>query len=350
MPAIEVTGLTKRYGTARAVSNLSFSVNEGEVVGFLGPNGAGKSTTMNILTGYLSASAGRVRIGGYDILERPRAAKALIGYLPEQPPLYLDMTAWEYLCFVLRLKRLDKKGAGSEHILDVSERTGIGDVLGRKLGNLSKGYRQRVGLAQALLGEPPVLILDEPTVGLDPRQIIEIRDLIRELGKKHTVILSSHILTEVQAVCPRILIIGGGILLADGAPDALPGSLAGENRLIARIEGPAEMVAALLRGLDGVESVEAADGDGGSANWTITHKQGADVRRALFFALAKRGWPLLSLHGGKRTLEEIFLTLTANAAATADADEAGSADADEAGPADADEAGPASDRDGDTTD
>ncbi|MCI8497016.1 MAG: ABC transporter ATP-binding protein, partial [Clostridiales bacterium] len=211
---IEVCHLTRRYGRHCAVNDLSFSVKEGEILGFLGPNGAGKTTTMNILTGYLSATEGTVSIGGHDILDHPKEAKRCIGYLPEIPPLYPDMTALEYLSFLFDLKKV--KLPKKEHLKEVCRLTRIEDVSGRLIAHLSKGYRQRVGLAQALLGNPPVLILDEPTVGLDPRQIIEIRDLIRELGKTHTVILSSHILPEIQATCKRILILHEGRLVADG--------------------------------------------------------------------------------------------------------------------------------------
>jgi len=308
---IEVKELTKRYGVKYAVENVSFSVGEGEVLGLLGPNGAGKSTIMNIITGYLSATDGTVTIGGYDILEHPAKAKSQIGYLPEQPPLYLDMTVEEYLHFCFRLKKL--KGNKKQHIAQVCERVGIEDVFGRKIGNLSRGYRQRVGLAQALLGSPPILILDEPTVGLDPRQITDIRNLIKELGKEHTVILSSHILSEVQAICPRVAVIHQGHIIADGSPHTLAHSMAGGNRLYARIDGPKEPVRRMLEQIAGVEKVEELGPREGAFEWAIYPKEGVDVRRPLFFALSRNRWPLLSLQDNEMSLEEIFLALTAQA-------------------------------------
>ena len=233
---IEVKHLTKKYGDKFALKDVSFTVEPGQVLGFLGPNGAGKSTTMNILTGYLSATEGQAIIGGHDILEEPMEAKRLIGYLPEQPPLYLDMTVKEYLEFVYELKKttLPKQ----QHLKEVCDVVKITDVYGRIIKHLSKGYRQRVGLAQALIGNPDVLILDEPTVGLDPKQIIDIRNLIRGLAERHTVILSSHILPEVQAVCDRILVINKGQIVADGTPDNLSAQLSGDHKLMVRIEGP----------------------------------------------------------------------------------------------------------------
>ena len=233
---IEVKNLTKRYGTNVALDNVSFSVEEGKILGFLGPNGAGKSTTMNIITGYLSSTEGTVTVGGYDILENPNEAKKLIGYLPELPPLYMDMTVKEYLNFMYDLKKVTLPR--EKHIQEICRLVKIQNVYKRLIGNLSKGYKQRVGIAQALLGNPPVLILDEPTVGLDPKQIIEIRRLIKDLGRNHTVILSSHILPEVQAVCERVIIINNGKLVADGATDRLAHDLSADHRLIIRVAGP----------------------------------------------------------------------------------------------------------------
>ena len=226
---VEVKNLTKRYGVNMALNNVSFKVEEGTIVGFLGPNGAGKSTTMNIVTGYLSATSGEVTVSGKNTLDEPNEVKKLIGYLPEQPPLYLDMTVKEYLNFMYELKKV--KLPREKHIKEICQLTKIDNVYDRLIGNLSKGYRQRVGIAQALLGNPPVLILDEPTVGLDPKQIIEIRTLIKNLGRNHTVILSSHILPEVQAVCERILVINNGRIVADGATDTLAHDLSPDHRL-----------------------------------------------------------------------------------------------------------------------
>ena len=308
---IEVKGLTKRYGVKYAVEDVSFSVGEGEILGLLGPNGAGKSTIMNIITGYLSATDGTVTVGGYDILEHPGKAKAHIGYLPEQPPLYLDMTVEEYLSFSFQLKKLRlNKG---EHIREVCQKVGIEEVQSRRIGNLSRGYRQRVGLAQALLGSPPVLILDEPTVGLDPRQITDIRNLIKNLGKQHTIILSSHILPEVQAVCPRVVMIHQGHIIADGSPHSLANSMTVGRRLYARIDGPKEQVRSLLEQIAGVEEVEELGPREGAFEWAILPKEEADVRRPLFFALSRKRWPLLFLQDNEMSLEEVFLALTARA-------------------------------------
>ncbi len=308
---IEVKELTKRYGVKYAVEDVSFSVGEGEVLGLLGPNGAGKSTIMNIITGYLSATAGTVTVGGYDILEHPAKAKSHIGYLPEQPPLYLDMTVEEYLNFSFQLKKLRlNKG---EHTTEVCQKVGIEEVRGRRIGNLSRGYRQRVGLAQALLGSPPVLILDEPTVGLDPLQITDIRNLIKDLGRQHTIILSSHILPEVQAVCPRVVMIHQGHIIADGSPHSLASSMSEGRRLYARIDGPKEQVRSLLQQISGVEGVEELGPREGAFEWAILPKEGADVRRPLFFALSRKRWPLLFLQDNEMSLEEVFLALTARA-------------------------------------
>ena len=297
---IEVKNLTKKYGNHTAVDNISLEIRENEVLGFLGPNGAGKSTTMNMITGFLSATSGTVLVGGADILLDPLRARRQIGYLPEVPPLYKDMTAWEYLSFVHGLKRCpqDKKA----HIQEVSRRVGITQILHRLIGNLSKGYQQRVGLAQALLGDPPVLILDEPTVGLDPAQIVEIRDLIRELGRQHTVILSTHILPEAQLVCSRIVMIQNGRLAADGPAESLTGS---PGRLSAEIRGAPEQVLPLLRTVRGV-SEAWEDGEG---RFLIQPEAGEDVREALFYALADARMPLVGLRDSQGSLEQAFLRI-----------------------------------------
>ncbi len=305
---IEVKHLTKKYGDKFALKDVSFTVEPGQVLGFLGPNGAGKSTTMNILTGYLSATEGQAIIGGHDILEEPMEAKRLIGYLPEQPPLYLDMTVKEYLEFVYELKKttLPKQ----QHLKEVCDVVKITDVYGRIIKHLSKGYRQRVGLAQALIGNPDVLILDEPTVGLDPKQIIDIRNLIRGLAERHTVILSSHILPEVQAVCDRILVINKGQIVADGTPDNLSAQLSGDHKLMVRIEGPENDVAKLLSSLPNVISVKKlGKRDVGVYEYAVESRTGTDVRKEMFLRLADRRWPLLSSRSSELTLEDIFLQL-----------------------------------------
>ena len=300
---IEVTNLCKRYGGVKAVDGVSFTAESGEVVGLLGPNGAGKSTTMNIITGYLGATSGDVLIDGVDILETPKAAKAKIGYLPELPPLYQDMTVQRYLEFVFDLKkvRLPKK----EHVSEVMEVVKISDVAGRVIRNLSKGYRQRVGLAGALMGNPPVLILDEPTVGLDPKQIIDIRKLIKSLGKKHTIIFSSHVLSEVSAVCDRIVMINNGKIVADAKTDELSEAVSGSGVLILEAEGSASAVRDAVSSVDGVTRVTAK-----GKTYTVEYESGRDVRRGIFNALAKAGCPILMMRPGGLTLEESFLKLT----------------------------------------
>ncbi len=306
---IDVQNLTKNYGTHCAVDHISFHVNEGEILGFLGPNGAGKSTTMNMLTGYLSSTDGAVKIGGYDILEEPNAAKANIGYLPEQPPLYMDMTVREYLDFMYELKKCTLPRA--QHIAEICKIMKIDHVYGRLIKNLSKGYRQRVGMAQALIGNPPVLILDEPTVGLDPSQIVEIRALIKALGKKHTVILSSHILPEVEAVCDRLVIISNGRIVADDTADNLIRNYSSDRRLMLRVAGPAFEVEKLIHGIEGVKSVHPLTShESGTTDFAIELKEGADIRYALFNKLAENKFPLLSSRSMERSLEDIFMTLT----------------------------------------
>ncbi len=306
---IEVKNLTKRYGSHLAVNNISFEVKEGEILGFLGPNGAGKSTTMNILTGYLSSTEGTVKINGFDVLEDPQNAKASIGYLPEHPPLYLDMTVREYLNFMYDLKKCTLPR--EPHIAEICRLMKITDVYGRLIKNLSKGYRQRVGFAQALIGNPPVLILDEPTVGLDPNQIIEIRTLIKKLGKKHTVILSSHILPEIQAVCDRIVIISKGEIVANDTAAALSDRYSDDHSLQVRVAGPETEVKTLLEKVSGVERVAVlGEKERGTVDFAIYPKEGVDVRRDMFDRLAARSWPIFSLQSMQMTLEDIFITLT----------------------------------------
>ena len=306
---IEVKNLTKRYGSHCAVNNISFQVGEGEILGFLGPNGAGKSTTMNILTGYLSATEGTVVINGHDILDEPNEAKANIGYLPEQPPLYPDMTVREYLDFMYDLKKcaLPRK----RHITEICKVMKIENVYGRLIKNLSKGYKQRVGMAQALIGNPPVLILDEPTVGLDPNQIIEIRSLIKTLGKHHTVILSSHILPEIEAVCDRIVVINNGKIVADDTAEALSAKVSEDRRLLVSIAGPQNEVADLIAGINGVEKVNSLGAKGaGVYEFAIEAAEGVDIRRDLFTRLAQKEWPLLASKSQALSLEDIFINLT----------------------------------------
>lgn len=308
---IEVKNLTKKYGSHTAVDNISFEVHEGEILGFLGPNGAGKSTTMNILTGYLSATHGTVSINGHDILEEPNEAKANIGYLPEQPPLYPDMTVREYLNFMFDLKKCPLPR--QRHIAEICKVLKIEDVYGRLIRNLSKGYKQRVGFAQALIGNPPVLILDEPTVGLDPNQIVEIRTLIKMLGKHHTIILSSHILSEIEAVCDRIVIINRGQIVADDTAAALSANISEDSRLIVSVAGPAKEVSALISGIRGVSKVSyEGSHEAGVHEFAIETEEGADIRRDLFTRLAQRNWPLLTSSSRAMSLEDIFVKLTMN--------------------------------------
>ena len=306
---IEVKNLCKSYGSKLAVDNISFSAAESEILGFLGPNGAGKSTTMNILTGYLSSSGGQALINGVDILEDPVAAKKDIGYLPELPPLYLDMTVMEYLNFVYDLKKC--KLPRRSHLAEICSLVKITDVTKRVIRNLSKGYRQRVGLAQALVGNPKVLILDEPTVGLDPKQIIEIRTLIKKLGKNHTVILSSHILSEVQAVCDRIVVINKGKLVANDTTENLSHNLSADHKLTVQIEGPVKEVQALLTAIpDMVEVHVNRTIEKTVTEYELNAKEGADVRREVFKRMAERSYPILLMRSSELTLEEIFLKLT----------------------------------------
>jgi ABC-2 type transport system ATP-binding protein len=307
---IEVTNVTKRYGTHTAVDDVSFRVEAGEVVGFLGPNGAGKSTTMNIITGFLSATDGTVTVDGIDVLEDPIGAKRTLGYLPELPPLYVDMTVRDYLRFVARVKGVDR-GERDDANEQIMRSVGIEHVADRMIRNLSKGYRQRVGLGQALVGDPKALILDEPTIGLDPHQIIEMRDLVRTLGEQRTVILSSHILPEVSAVCERIIIISHGKIVASDTAENLGKALAGTGRLSMRIKGTADAAQAALGAVAGVESVRVTGQSEATGTVDLEVDTGqADPREAIFYALAKAKLPLFGMRSLEVTLEEIFLQLT----------------------------------------
>ena len=308
---ITVEHLTKRYGSVTAVDDISFTLETGHIYGFLGPNGAGKSTTMNIMTGCLAASAGEVTIDGHDIFEDARQAKRLIGYLPEIPPLYTDETPWEYLCFVAQAKGIPAKQIPDEVARVVAE-TRLDEMAGRLIRNLSKGYRQRVGIAQALLGSPPYIILDEPTVGLDPLQIIEIRDLIRQLGEKHTVILSSHILSEVQAICESVLIIAHGKLVAFDTPQNLEKMLTAAGRMTLCAEATPDQVQGLLAGVREVTGCEVqADEAAGGCRAELTLQGDANAAaRAIFLAFAKAGRPILQMTPVRADLENIFIELT----------------------------------------
>lgn len=307
---IEVTNLVKDYGNHHAVKEISFTVGEGQIVGLLGPNGAGKSTTMNIMTGYISSTSGTVKIGGYDILEQPLQAKKRIGYLPEIPPLYEEMTVEEYLDFVCSLKGIRKKKDRKENIDEVSEAVKISDVKGRLIRNLSKGYKQRVGLAQALIGNPPLLILDEPTVGLDPNQIIEIRALIKKLGEKHTIILSSHILSEVNAICDYVLIIDQGKLVAEDTPEHLSEHFADKNRILLSVKGEREQIEEALEASEYIASYEVTGEYDGVLDVTAETEGTEDIRDALFFEFADKKLPIVKMEMETLSLEEVFLKLT----------------------------------------
>ncbi len=308
---IRAENLTKRYGKHIAIDTLNFTIEKGEILGFLGPNGAGKTTAMNIITGYLSSTEGSVYVDDMDVLEHPIEVKKKIGYLPEQPPLYLDMTVEEYLTFAGQIKLIDKNELrrNLEKIYDLVK---IADVKGRLIKNLSKGYKQRVGLGQALLGNPEILILDEPTVGLDPTQIIEIRNLIKELREDHTIVLSSHILPEVSAVCERVLIINQGIIVASDTPGNLSKRLLGANRLSLRVGGEKEAIQKAVGSVDGIESaeVEPSRDEAGTCDVVIVAEKEKDIRSEVFFALSKARCPILIMRPMDLTLEDIFLHLT----------------------------------------
>ncbi|NLL76988.1 MAG: ABC transporter ATP-binding protein [Clostridiales bacterium] len=308
---IEVENLVKKYGNHTAVDHLNFHVEKGQIYGFLGPNGAGKSTTMNIMTGYLAATQGSVKINGYDILTNPEEAKKCIGYLPEFPPLYPEMTVYEYLKFVAELKKIPKQDRRKQ-IEEVMDMTMIADVSGRLIKNLSKGYKQRVGLAQAILGYPELIILDEPTVGLDPKQIIEIRDLIRKLGENHTVILSSHILSEVSAVCDHIMIISGGKLVASDSPEGLQKLQSKTVELKISVLGKKEEVQAILQNIAGIKEITYIEGeDKDVVEISISTSSDTDISREVGTALAQNKVPVIAMNRQAETLEDIFLQLTA---------------------------------------
>lgn len=305
---IEVKDLVKKYDNHLAVDHLTFTVPRGQILGFLGPNGAGKSTTMNIITGYISATEGSVSINGHDIYEEPEEAKKSIGYLPEQPPVYTDMTVKEYLGFVAELKRVPKKERESQ-IASALAKTGTVDVAKRLIKHLSKGYRQRVGIAQAIIGNPEVIILDEPTVGLDPVQIIEIRDLMKELAKEHTVILSSHILSEISAVCDTVMIINNGRLVVSDTVENLPQHLNAQNSCRVVIKGTEDLVKPLMEELEDVKEL-SLEGDGEFVTVTVTSDSQVDLREDIFFACARAGLPIYEMSNVTRNLEDIFLELT----------------------------------------
>ena len=310
---IEVKNLVKRYGDHYAVNHLSFTVEDGQIFGFLGPNGAGKSTTMNIMTGYLAATEGQVLLEGHDILEEPEAARACIGYLPEIPPLYPDMTVEEYLRFCAELKKIPKEQR-TDQLTKVLALTHLEDMSARLIRNLSKGYRQRVGIAQALLGSPQLIILDEPTVGLDPAQVIGIRKLIRELGKTHTVILSSHILSEVQAVCSRVMILSKGALVAEGTPEQLSEKLSPGIRLRVTALGSSDTVLPVVEAVPGITGVQLVSEADGEVTFTAETADTTDRRAEVSRALSEAGCTVLELTAENRSLEEVFLALTGETA------------------------------------
>ena len=305
---VKVENLVKRYGTNYAVNDVSFEIGKGEIVGLLGPNGAGKSTTMNVLTGYLSSTSGAAYINGINILEDPIAAKRHIGFLPEQPPVYADMTVEEYLGFVYELKGCELEREG--HLSEIMAVTRITDVKKRLVRNLSKGYKQRVGIAQALIGDPEVIVFDEPTVGLDPKQILEVRNLIRNLGKKHTVILSTHILAEVQAVCERVIIMNKGKVIADARTDEITRTIEGGYHYRAYICGPQKEITSALGSIYGVKSVTATgDRDADAYAYVIATDKNTDVRKSVFNTCATKGWALIGLAPDDTDLESVFIRL-----------------------------------------
>ena len=309
---IEINNLVKRYGDKKAVNGISFTVNDDEILGFLGPNGAGKTTTMNIITGYISSTSGTVKVNGHDILEEPELAKKEIGYLPENPPLYYDMTVKEYLNYICDLKGVAKERRKNQ--LDrILAMVKIDDVYDRLIGNLSKGYKQRVGIAQAMVGNPPILILDEPTVGLDPNQIIEIRKLIKSLSKSHSIIISSHILSEIQEIADRVVIINKGKVAAIDTIGDLSKRLSGQTKLLMAFKGPVKDVANAVRQIPGVSSAvpRLSDNTIGELEIGIVTDDSYRVRTALFFMMAQKGWPVLELRSLDPSLEEVFLNITA---------------------------------------
>ena len=309
---IEINNLVKRYGDKKAVNGISFTVNDDEVLGFLGPNGAGKTTTMNIITGYLSSTSGTVKVNGHDILEEPELAKKEIGYLPENPPLYTDMTVSEYLDFICDLKCVAK--SKRKHMLErIISLVKISDVTDRLIGNLSKGYKQRVGIAQAMVGDPSILILDEPTVGLDPNQIIEIRKLIKSLSKSHSIIISSHILPEIQEIADRVVIINKGKIAAIDSLTDLSKRLAGQNKLLLTVGGPAKECSAKLLTVSGISAAvpKIVNSKVSQIELTLVGENTTEIRSAIFFMMAKENWPILEMRSLDPTLEEVFLNITA---------------------------------------
>lgn len=306
---VEVKNLVKNYGNIAAVKGISFTAEKGEILGFLGPNGAGKSTTMNIITGYLSSTDGTVTIDGYDILDNPMEARSRIGYLPEQPPLYLDMTVEKYLDFIYGLKKV--KLPKKEHLNEIMKLVKIDDIRDRVIANLSKGYKQRVGFAQALVGNPPVIILDEPTVGLDPRQIAEMRNIIKGLGKKHTVIFSSHVLSEVSNICDRVVVISNGTIVANAKTDELSSFTSDVKKLELTVEGTPSNVLSLIGDVDGVTKVRRnMQVSENVYEYIVEYKKENDIRRSVFKAMAKANCPILEMKAAGMTLEDSFLKLT----------------------------------------
>lgn len=317
---IQVEHLSKKYGKLTAVEDLSFTVEKGQIYGFLGPNGAGKSTTMNIMTGYIAATGGTVSINGFDILKEPKKAKKCIGYLPEVPPLYTDMTVWEYLMFAAELKNTSKKDR-IEHVEEIVKELGLEDVEDRLIRNISKGFKQRVGLAQALIGDPEVIILDEPMVGLDPKQIMEMRKLIKRLSKDHTILLSSHILSEVSAVCDHIMIISHGRLVASGSPEELQEMMQVKVELEITVLGEQEQAEAVLKTMDKIEQYFFEEGEEEkSVKIRLQAKDHADIRKEISVALSGAGLPILSMNTAEKSLEDIFMELTADDASTQEED------------------------------
>lgn len=313
---IEINHLVKKYGSHVAVDDLSLTVEPGRIYSFLGPNGAGKSTTMNIITGYLAATGGEVKINGFDVLKQPEEAKKCVGYLPELPPLYMDMTVKEYLDFVAELKKLDKS-LRAGYVKEAMKITRTEEVSGRLIRNLSKGYRQRVGFAQAVLGYPEILILDEPTVGLDPKQIIEIRDLIRELGKKHTIILSSHILSEISAVCDHVFIISHGKLVASDSTENLLERMTGAQEIELLLKAEENEAETAIREIAQVERCEKTEAkEDGTVGLLVTAKKDADVREAIYHTCVEHHMPILEMKAASKSLEDVFLELTAQEGGT----------------------------------
>ena len=313
---IEINHLVKKYGSHVAVDDLSLTVEPGKIYGFLGPNGAGKSTTMNIITGYLAATSGEVKINGFDVLKQPEEAKKCVGYLPELPRLYMDMTVKEYLDFVAELKKIEKS-LRAGYVKEVMEITKTEEVSGRLIRNLSKGYRQRVGFAQAVLGYPEILILDEPTVGLDPKQIIEIRDLIKELGKKHTIILSSHILSEISAVCDHVFIISHGKLVASDSTENLLERMTGAQEIELLVKAEEDTAETAIREIAQVERCEKTESkEDGAVQLLVTAKKDADVREAIYHTCVEHHMPILEMKAASKSLEDVFLELTSQEGGT----------------------------------